>query len=443
MFTPPSPPSSKGTRVAKVWAYEGSMAVNAVLILAILTIWWGHWRQSSAVTPTSSANESPSPNSGRVAKGRPASDHFDTNNRRKIWASLVSTNFALFGENLRRVGAPDQAVCDILRPAIQRWSSAQLLALSRAKAQSPTNYWATGQRRRALLAEETRRRLEVRKSVEELLRELSCASTSELQTFDWEQLVVCGFLGRERTMAVAKLIHQGQEESEFWQAAGWGGRQPTGSQAPAEMLKQIRQAAERFDASLMQLMSTNELQELLLRSYRMEHEQSASTNQPVLSSSILPSEFRQLTQLEMNAESFGMGDLNPLRSLLDEVHFDPDRGANHSEVAALLGTQRAAEYIRNNDGRYVTAREMLISSGFSPEIANRGYDLVQNTISLIPDLRAQASTNLTAARMKASELRQSLQQQLSDTFSGLPEPQRSALAKEWTDGSIRAAWNKP
>lgn len=373
---------------------------------------------------------------------RPRKSIAHDNVRSQIWIGISSTNFLLYAEHLRQVGCPEKTVCAIVRPALNRWYEGQRSAQEHAQLAVGSNYWATGKRRRELRNETAKFRDSLRKSLAGVQQSLGCPITDAFQQESVEDFLVFGFLGQDRLAEIEGLLVKASQNLSEWYDKGWGPLQVPNhaSRTPSDFIR-LRQQAVAFDRDLAGLLSPGDLEELVARYYCFERGYLTQTNSIFDSTGITPSEFRSLMLLCAKAEHFSMAELNPYWPILEESPADQSKAPSPTEVTALLGARRAADFARETDPLFAGAKSSLLSLKVPESAAGQGYELVQRAVAVAADWRAQASQDPIAAKRGIVELRNTLREQLGQLFVGISEDSRNQILNTWVDQKLLEAWN--
>jgi len=439
-------PASRWAR----WILGGSCLLNGVLAVMVL-IRGSHPphrldESDSSVTPKPEL-----PASTQTSTAQPPATEAVFPNRFQIWSTLESTNLLLFTEHLRKAGCPEKTVCDIVVPALSRWEADRFSEVAIAHSDAGSNYWATGKRRREINAVVHQEREKIRIVRKQIRNSLLCPDTEPFEQENEQDFLVFGFLRPDQLQGIQQLLARAAERIENWQEKGWGVNArpaPDSPRRPSDLL-QIQAEATAFDTDVARLMSPAELEELKARYYYFERGSFRQTNSPFDSSGISPTELRSLTLLEVQAEIYSMATLNPYWSIWDQLQENPSNENDASRVeprvddlTALLGPQRAAEYLRSTDPTYNDLRELLTTRKLPLELADAGYALVQQSLSTVNQLRASAQQDPPAVRQGMKELRQGLREQWGTLLAGVPKETQTVELKLWTDQALRRAWEQ-
>ena len=418
----------------------GSHLLNVVLAITFLVV-RGHAPHPLDIPPSTNtlSKQELSLPSGRA---RPHVAKVVETGRFQIWSSLESTNLLLYAENLRSVGCPEKTVCDIVVPALDRWMGDRFAEISLSQSIAGSNYWATGKRRREINAEFRRQGDNVRQARREIRKSLLCTDTNGFGIKSTREFLVFGFLADDRLAAMDQLLAKSKERIEIWEGKGWGSRGRTGVFREASDLQQIRAEKRAFDADLAKLLPVADFEELTVRSYSWDRDSFDQTNSPFGDLRISPGELRSLTMLRVKAEQFSIPMLNPYADLLDDEPPDSQSPLSVDDLTALLGPQRTAEFIRAIDPSYIEARELLTFHELPVELANAGYDLIQQSLPALKELRTIAGQDFSSARHAMQEIRRNVRQQWEAMLSGIPDEPRFAELKLWTEQALRRAWEQ-
>ncbi|MEI6356038.1 MAG: hypothetical protein WCP53_02925 [Verrucomicrobiota bacterium] len=163
----PPPSGAPEARRFRTRVLAGSVLLNVALAIGLA--WSGVHRAFSGGQerePGRAGRDSPV---RRRAIGTPESPRPSQPRQRSVWSRLESTNLIEFAANLRRVGCPDETVCDILRPVIERDHTVR-----QEQARFIGDFWATGDRRRQLRRRTIDQRAALTEERDRLLSELAC-----------------------------------------------------------------------------------------------------------------------------------------------------------------------------------------------------------------------------------------------------------------------------
>ena len=446
----PTAPTSSSTKTPASrwarWILGRSCLLNGVL--AVMVLIRGSRPPHRIDESDSSVTLKPElPASTQTSPAQPPATGAFVPSRFQIWSTLESTNLLLYAENLRKAGCPEKTVCDIVVPALERWEADRFSEVAIAHSDAGSNYWATGKRRREINAVMHQEREKIRIESKQVRNSLLCPDTEPFEQENEQDFLVFGFLRPDQLQGIEQLLAKAAERIENWQEKGWGvsaRSAPERARQPSDLL-QIQAEVKAFDTDVARLMSPAELEELKARYYYFERGSFRQTNSPFDSSGISPAELRSLTLLQIQAEKNPMATLNPYWSIWDQLQeslSDENAAPPVDDLIALLGPQRTAEYLRATDPTYNDLRELLSARRLPPELADAGYALVQQSLSTLNQLRAEAWQDPPSVRQGMKELRQGLLEQWGAMLAGIPEDARTAELKLWTDQALRRAWEQ-
>jgi len=355
------------------------------------------------------------------------------------WSRIASTNFAQYAANLRHAGCPEETLCDILGPAVERHFEDED---SRRGAPAGTDFWAMGESRRRQRQEDAQRRADLLEEKDRLRAVLTCAAMPDDDLDDLGVRLVmewiAGFLGPERQEALIRWGVAAEARAVQWEARTEGLPLP-------EEVAAIRKEREDFLRRLEPLITESEWEEAALRlTYLFESDRFVTSEaRQALTPALTPEELRELCRIENSRENRVLGEVDRFRELLGEALPVRTSAELEAEFQALLGEARSQEFLRQRDPAFNEAKQVAVESGLPPEVPDQIHGVLESFRADIPGLRSQWGATREPGRHRLQERRDEVRQQLQDLLAGLPEEERERLVREWTDGVIRSHWNRP
>jgi len=316
------------------------------------------------------------------------------------WAAVRSSDYAVYAQNLRALGCPEESIIDLIVGDVSATYAAKL----RAKAAVPERkYWQTAS---ILPAAETTRIAQVRARLESERREVlvRALGPQALQAMSkyrlWndvdqeeEQL---GFLPdekRRRLQAIAAKYVQPDAQNVALMTEEAVGRL---------MASQAQQRAE-----IAALLSTKELEDLDLR----KSETADRLRQDLRGFQATEAEFRQLFRVRQVYENTLSTNTNVRDPNVLQVRMEAE-SRFAEEARAALGDTRYADYERSRDQDYQNALQLTQFYSLPADLATRIFDMKRDV-----DARANGITsNIGLSEQRRTEL---LAQVQSDTERSL------------------------
>jgi hypothetical protein len=347
---------------------------------------------------------------------------------------LQSEDPRVFAANLRNAGCPEQTVCDLVRPVVDRWFDRKRGEIGR---QDP--FWVTGRVRTALREknEEALRALAEEKV--KMIRELPCAldfkeSDRNLEVFTLVDFF-SGFLGPAKQEALLQMVLEQGTRRDFI-----GGGQGSGVGLP-EDLQAEKAAADAIRVRLDQILTRNERAELDLRLSIIQATRSDDDAKGLEPLHLTVAELREFVRIKARMQG----------SLLEELfgfdhRLDPPKSPEEEvepALRSLLGAERYALYEKSNDAVFQRVQTAAKNAKLPVELADQTYGIVSGFESELVPIRAAWEANRDEARRMLSAWRAAQKSRLSTLLSGIPEDDRKAVLQLAIDETIRAAWRKP
>ncbi len=355
--------------------------------------------------------------------------------QRSVWSRLESTNLTEFAANLRRVGCPDETVCDILRPVIERDH-----AVRQEQARFIGDFWATGDRRR----EQRRRSIDQRAALTEerdrLLSELACGPR-EPKDFDTPstRLVIellTGFLGSDRQSHLLTLITEAEARRQWWQERIDGVPLP-------EDLAAIRRERDAFAARLDRLLPGADRDELELRIVAMVKHEAMGRADRMAGLGLTAVELREFCRIERDADTSPLEELMQFSRLLDDAPAKRDEAGTAERLRALLGDERFGDWQRQNDPAFQHAEQFAKDFKQPAGTAARVHQEMERLRAELPGLRTAWDTDREAVRHAVQERRVEFRRRLTEILAGVPADRRDGAIEAWVETAIREAWRQP
>ncbi len=337
--------------------------------------------------------------------------------RQVSWASLESTNYAIYIANLRTFGVPEETIRDIIVTDIAKLYAQRRAAL-RAQA-PPAKYWESGDAWESggHLSADLRKALrdldqEERQLVRELLgvdlaTELARYSAAE----ETDQEYRYSFLPPEKRDKLRTL----QEKYDALEQDVYARTKGLVLDEDQEELRQIGKARE---AELAQLLSPEELEE-----YQVRNSTTANAlRYQLVGFNPTEEEFRKIFRLQKTFDDEFGENFDVTDDKQTEVRARAQQEAQEAlneEIKKILGDQRYAEYERAQDGDYKSLVQLADRFDLDKDVVSRVYgykataekqkEAIENNASLTEDQRR------TALAAIAQETERSVSQVMGDT----------------------------
>lgn len=349
---------------------------------------------------------------------------------------MASTNLAEYAARLRAAGCPPETVCDILVPEIQR---RQAVRLDRAQlGESGDDFWATGERRRHLREEASRRRVAARDWEEQLLREIACRPSPHdlneaLMTLLLE--VLARFAGPEAPRQLVQLIGTAKLRADRW------------AEIPSDqLLPEERDWIRRDAAALQQQLATifpgGQLEEFKLRLHLLIEYRFLKQSEALDSLGLSGAEWREFCRIEQRVTPDKLGEVLGFDNLLQEQPARPDPSTIEPDVQRLLGPERYARYQREKDGPYQDTVGLAQAHGLPGEAPEQVRSLLQRWRQEVQSGRALWDQDEDRARPVLNAQRDRLRRELEALLAAVPEGQREGTIDRWIRNVFEGEWNK-
>jgi hypothetical protein len=432
----PAVPPTSGAPEARRFrsgVLAGSILLN--LALAVGLAWPGVRRAFSGGQEREQGRSGRDSPAGRRAAGTPESPRPSSPRPRSVWSQLESTNLTEFAANLRRVGCPDETVCDILRPVIERDH-----AVRQEQARFIGDFWASGDRRR----EQRRRSIDQRAALTEerdrLLSELDCGPR-EPKDFDTPstRLVIellTGFLGRDRQRGLLTLITEAETRRQGWQERIDGAPLP-------EDLAAIRLERDAFAARLDRLLPGADRDELELRIIVMIKHEAMGRGDRMAGLGLTADELREFCRIGRDGETRVLDELMQFSKLLDDAPAKSGKAETAARLRALLGDERYADWQKQNDPAFQHAEQFDKDFKQPAGTAVQVHQVMELLRAELPALRGAWDTDREAVRQAVQERRVEFRRRLAEILAGVPADRRDGAIDAWVETAIQEAWQQP
>lgn len=432
---PPAPPTSGAPESlrSRKRVRAGSVLLNVALAVGLA--WPGvHRAFSGGQEREQSRADRDSP--ARVDAARtPANPRQSQPRQRSVWSRLESTNLTEFAANLRRVGCPDETVCDILRPVIERD-----YAVRQEQARFTGDFWATGDRRRQLRRRSIDQRAALTEERDRLLSEMVCGPR-EPKDFDnpTSRLMIellTGFLGRDRQNGLLTLITEAEARRQGWQERIDGVPLP-------EDLAAIHRERDAFAARLERLLPGADREELELRIVAMVKHEAMGRGDRMASLDLTADELREFCRIGRDGETSPLDELMQFSKLLDDAPAKRGEAETAARLRALLGDGRFADWQRQNDPAFQHAEQFDKDFKQPAGTASQVHQVMEELRAELPGLRTAWDTDREAVRHAVQERRAEFRRRLAELLAGVPAARRDGAIDAWVDAAIREAWRQP
>jgi hypothetical protein len=411
----------------------GSVAINVVFL--VLLVWpaagvnsWSAVRGGSGAPGTRNAPASANSTSATRRSGyqsRPGS----------VWSQLESDDFREFANHLRAVGCPEETICDILRPEIER-----AFASRQRRLEQDGNFWATGPARRALRTRTELAKLALSEEQDHLLTELTCPSNLIDKDRDITTVgmvnVVTGFLNPATQRKLIQLISEFEQIEQRW-------RQKTGAILLPEDVEALETERAALQQRLYGLLTEHERQEIDLRISSFANRQFGVDDERLKSLNLTPGELREFVRIASATEVSPLAKMLSLSSLLEEPPPLMTEAESKTHLQTLLGEERYAEYRRQQDDAYRGAEQLLTEHKLAPEIPVEVYQAMEQFRADLAPIREAWKTDRATALQSLLEQREEIRTRLDAVLAGVPQKDRQDLLNRWVDQAIQQFWRAP
>lgn len=412
-----------------------SLGLNLLLLIVLAGAWihrsgiggFGGARARGSKKETSlAAEETGGPG---VGAGRPKSPARET-----PWSRLKSEDPRIFAANLRNAGCPEQTVCDLVRPVVDRWFDGKRREIG---LQDP--YWVTGRVRTALREKNEGALRALADEKVRMIHELPCGFAFKEGERNMEMVALVdffsGFLGPAKQEALLQMALEQSMRKDFN-----GGSEDRQMGLP-EDLQAERAASDAIRARLDQILTRNERAELDLRLsviHAFRFDDDGKSLEPL---HLTVAELREFVRIKARIQG----------SLLEEL-FRLDQGRDPSmspqeevgpALKTLLGTERYAQFEKSTDAVYRRVQTAAKLSKLPVELADQTYAIVSGFDSELIPMRAAWETHRDEALRMLTAWRTAQRNRLNALLSGISEDDRKEVLQLAIDEVIRSAWRKP
>ena len=411
----------------------GSVAVNVVLMT--LLVWpavglnsWFTVRGGSGAAGASNRT----PSAGTAAMSRRAAFQSRPGS---VWSQLESDDFRDFATHLRAVGCPEETICDLLRPAIER-----TFATRQRRLEQDGNFWATGPARRALRTRTEFAKLALSEEQDHLLAELTCPTDLIDKERDIKTVglvhVVTGFLNPATQRKLIQLISGFERTEQRWQ-------QKTGGILLPENVEAMETERAALQQRLSGLLSEHERQEFDLRISTFAKSQFGVDDERLKRLNLTPGELREFIRIASGTEISPLAKMLSLSSLLEEPPPLMTEAESRTQLQTLLGEERYAEYRRQQDDAYRGAEQLFDQHKVAPEVPGQVYQAMEQFRADLAPIREAWKTDRTTALQSLLEQRDEMRTRLDAVLAGVPEKDRHDILNRWVDQAIQQFWRAP
>lgn len=411
-----------------------SLGLNLLLLIVLAGAWihrsgiggFGGARARGTKKETSlAAGENGGPG---VGAGRPKSPARET-----PWSRLKSEDPRIFAANLRNAGCPEQTVCDLVRPVVDRWFDGKRREIG---LQDP--YWVTGRVRTALREKNEGALRALADEKVRMIHELPCGFAFKESERNMEMVALVdffsGFLGPAKQEALIQFALEQEIRREFIEGSG-GPRVGLPEDLQAE-----KAAVGAIRARLDQILTRNEKAELDLRLSLVPISLFRDDVEVLEPLHLSVAEVREFVRIVARIEG----------SLLEELYrfdhrVDPPRSSEDAVEPALktlLGPDRFALYQKKTDSVYQRVEAGTKNAKLPVELADKTYGIVAGFDSELEPIRAAWEANSEEARPILMAWRAAQHSRLNVLLSGIPEGDRKAILQMAVDEAIQRAWRK-
>jgi hypothetical protein len=299
---------------------------------------------------------------------------FSTVMNRLHWASIESTNYSTYINNLRSIGCPEETVRDIIITDIAKLFAKRRAAV-RAQVQ-PFKFWQTGD----ALQNDYSSNPELQRQLQELDKEqralvkqlLGVDYHAELSRYLFDENYedrMYGFLPAEKQETLKNLQSKFDDLEQQIYARSKG-------MLLDEDQEQLRRIAKDREAELAKVLSPEELEEYELRN------SSTANSMRAQMTGFQPNEdeFRRIFRLQKTFDN----EFSQAFDLTDEAQTEVKARAQqdaqlalNDEVKKILGEKRFTEYQRSQDPDYRTLSQVADRFDLAPDVVSRVYGMKQ------------------------------------------------------------------
>ena len=311
------------------------------------------------------------------------------------WESLESSDYQTFIHNLRRIGCPEETICDLIVADVNKAYAPKLAAAARRAGEG---YWLSGQKRRQLNLEVESELHKLNAERREILAQLLGPNGDKQPMLDAASLLqeetTYGFLSAEKRGPLRDLLRRYQEEEESLQRKSNG--LLTAEDRAAWQALQTRRREE-----LAALLNPTELEDYNLRT--------SSAAQNVRSKlggmDVSEHDFREMYRIRKSYEDAvaqlgeAASDGSEQRQLL--------RQQRDEQLRNYLGEQRYTQYQRSQDFEYQDLSSLASRHSLPAEAVDKAYTInqaareqrqrVMNDPSITPERKQEILEAIRAA----------------------------------------------
>ncbi len=410
---------------------RASLGLNLLLGIALAAAWG--WRVASG----GAAGPKAVPASGAMASSRSTSDSSGagpsrTRIRTTPWSGLQSDDPRILAENLRNAGCPEQTVCDLVLPAVNRWFDRRRGEIGRKD-----SFWVTGRARAALRERHTAALRALSDDKVGMIRALTCGFDFKEGERDLEVFALIeffsGFLGPVKQQALLQFALEQESRRELT------GDDPIPMMGLAEDLQAEKRSVDEIRSRLDQMLTRAERRELDLR-LSLLRVSGLSGGEDLGRLHLTATEMKEFVRIQSRIEG----------SMLEELfradrRMDPPRSSEEDvepALRALLGDARFALYQRLKDPVHLRVEALANAAKLPVELADQTYEIATGFAADLAPIRTTWDANPDEARRTLMAWRAAQRGRLEALLAGIPEGERKGMAQMAVDEAIRAAWRK-
>ena len=428
MPSPLSPPASRHPKGGySRWLV---LSIVANLLLASYLVLSSTSRRT---TPTPASTSGPGEGPTSSAQDRPAlvpKTPSSTNSPPLPWTQIQTTNLTQYAANLRQVGCPDETVCDILRPAVDRWFTACIERLDRTG-----DFWAVGAVRQQQRKARTSARAALREEEDRFLATLPCTRDAEfdfLETFILDTAL--GFPPSPKREQIQALFQEISRRCLYW-------RERTGNIFLPEDVEAIHRERNAAATRLSGLLTARQLEEFELRFYAIINWLSNAPNE-ISPLHLNASECREFCRAIGAHTSDRAAPNLGYETLLDELTTST-AAQFQLDMMNILGPERLFAWLMAKEPLASQVGKVINQYGIEPTGAK---DLLEGLVGwkLKVEIGKEAwPSHPDDVESFLDSEAHALRAQVDSTLGPLPPEARSSLMKEWTQRFAEEAWSKP
>jgi hypothetical protein len=335
---------------------------------------------------------------------------------RLSWSTIESTNYAVYINNLRGIGCPEETVRDIIITDISKLFAKRRAAL-RAQLQ-PYKFWQTGD----ALQNDYSSNPELQKVLQELEKEqrtlvkqlLGVDYKTEMARYWLDENYddrMYGFLAPEKQDQIKTLQSKFDELEQEVYARSKG-------MLLDEDQEQLRRIEKQREAELAQVLSPEELEEYQLRNSSTANSMRAQMTgfQPT------EEEFRKIFRIQKVFDN----DFNSAFDVTDNAQAEVKARAQqeaqdalNDEIKTILGDKRFTEYQRAQDPDYRTLVQVADRFELSRDVANRVFSMKQEAERQKLALEANAQLSDDQRRAALAAIARETQRSVADAMGNV------------------------